>query len=377
MGEWMDRCVVAFIREKRDISELWKVRDPYLNQWILRRCGINRIENITMTDLIETFMHREGRDRCRYDRPQLATRTNEGLFDRKVSETCTARARRIFGECIRVEKASLMTPPQSPGLEANTTDDMEIDSQILDELLSNQSIYDRLRDNDKPGVGKLDFVLDRESSRIVYPIKDHLPNTTCLDKYDPKNPAQVLPPRRYTTREAMAVDSLVRLKEGIELDSEDEFDKYSEGEYYYDDEDEIMSVNKDLPKEKSPDQSGLGKDHGNGDGESEMWDFVPSNLHRSSGEGRESSVESEREEVIVPSPNYLAEPKTSGIEPSRERSPSSGPLTSKHFDFVLTPDASSQDPVSYPARAMEDGEVQMLGTSADLPQKANGRFILP
>ncbi|RPB11461.1 hypothetical protein P167DRAFT_575205 [Morchella conica CCBAS932] len=355
MGEWMDRCVVAFIREKRDISELWKVRDPYLNQWILRRCGINRTENVTMTDLIETFMHREGRDRCRYDRPQLATRTNEGLFDRKVSETCTARARRIFGECIRVEKASLMTPPQSPGLEANNTDDMEIDSQILDELLSNQSIYDRLRDNDKPGVGKLDFVLDH--------------------KYDPKNPAQVLPPRRYTTREAMAVDSLVRLKEGIELDSEDEFDKYSEGDYYYDDEDEIMSVDKDLLKEKSPDQSGSGKDHGNRelvDRESEMWDLVPSDPHRSSGEGRESSVESEREEVIVPSPNYLAEPKTSGVEPSRERSPSSGPLTSKHFDFVLTPDASSQDPVSYPARAMEDGEVQMLSTSPDLPQKANG-----
>lgn len=355
MGEWMDRCVIAFIREKRDISELWKVRDPYLNQWILRRCGINRTENVTMTDLIETFMHREGRDRCRYDRPQISTRTNEGLFDRRVNETYTARARRIFGECIRVEKASLMTPPQSPGLGPSNTDVTEIDSQILDEILSDQSIYDRLRDSDKPGVGKVNFVLDH--------------------KYDPKNPAQVLPPRRYTTREAMAVDSLVRLKEGIELDSEDEFDKYSDGDYYYDDEgDEIMS-DKDLSIERGPDQGASGNGDSNKDDierESERWERLVSNLRRNSGERRESSVESEREEVIMPCSNYLAEPKPSGTKPTRERSPSSGPLTSKHFDFVLTPDASSQVPVSYPASAVEDGEVQVLGTSPDLPRKENG-----
>lgn len=157
----MDRCVVAFIREKRNISELWKVRDPYLNQWVLRRCGVNRIENVTMTDLIETFMVREGRDRSRYDRPQLATRTNEGLFDRKVKETWTARARKLFGDYIRSKKDSLMTPPQSPGLEQNDTS-MQIDRNTLEGLLAHQSILDVIRENDKSGVGKLNFVLDCE-----------------------------------------------------------------------------------------------------------------------------------------------------------------------------------------------------------------------
>lgn len=161
MGEMMDRCVVAFIREKRDISQLWKVRDPYLNHWILTRCGVNRIDKVTMTDLIETFMPRirEGRDCSRYDRPQLASRTNEGFFDRKVRETWTARARKIFGDIVRNERDSLITPPQSPRLEENNIS-MEIDEQALEGILAHQSVLDLIRENDKRGVARMKFVSD-------------------------------------------------------------------------------------------------------------------------------------------------------------------------------------------------------------------------
>lgn len=166
MGEMMDRCVMAFIREKRDISQLWEVRDPYLNSWIFNKCGVNRIDQVTMTDLVENFMPqaREGRDCSSYDRPQVTSRTNQGLFDRNVKETCTARARKAFGDVVSREKDFLMTPPQSPKLEKNYTS-MEIDEQELEGILAHQSILDRIQGNDKPEVAKTKLVWDRKFLR--------------------------------------------------------------------------------------------------------------------------------------------------------------------------------------------------------------------
>lgn len=157
----MDRCIVAFIREKRDISQLWKVRDPYLNNWVLDKCGANRIDQITMTDLIENFMPRarEGRDCSSYDRPQVVSRTNLGFHDRSVMGTLTARARKIFGDVVSSEKDSLMTPPQSPKLEQNHTG-VEIDEQELEEILAHQSILDLIQRNDKPEVARAKLVWD-------------------------------------------------------------------------------------------------------------------------------------------------------------------------------------------------------------------------
>lgn len=163
MGEMMDRCVVAFIRENLDISQLWKARDPYLNSWILNKCGVNRIDQVTMTDLIENFMPRlrEGCNCSSYDRPQVASRTNQGLFDRNVRQTWTARARKIFGDIVNSEKDTLMTPPQSPKSEQTHTS-MEIDEQELEEILAHQSIIDRIQGNDKPGVARAELVWDRK-----------------------------------------------------------------------------------------------------------------------------------------------------------------------------------------------------------------------
>lgn len=169
MGEMMDRCVMAFIRENRDISQLWKARDPYLNSWILNKCGVNRIDQVTMTDLIENFMPqlREGRDCSRYDRPQVTSRTNQGLFDRNVRQTWTARARKIFGDIVSSEKDTLMTPPQSPKLEQAYTG-MEIDEQELEEILAHQSIIDRIQGNDKLEIARAELVWDRKSFYPMY-----------------------------------------------------------------------------------------------------------------------------------------------------------------------------------------------------------------
>lgn len=399
----MDHCVVAFIREKRDISQLWKVRDPYLNAWILNKCGVNRIDKVTMTDLIETFMPqvREGRDCSRYDRPQLASRTNEGFFDRKVRETWTARARKTFGDIIKNEKDTLMTPPQSPRLEQNDTD-MEIDEQALEELLEHQSILDIIRENDKREVARVKFVSDCKLIRLCsfFRLAMAGPATditlqcllsASLVKYDPKNPGHAPPPRRLTTREFMAIDTLKHLKEGLEFDSDDDSDEYSHYGDEYESNDEVMSVDEHLPNERKFDGPSSGNDYGNkdieGDGEGRLRVVAQVPKGRESLSSKrmrplsdDVDDESEKEEVLQPS--RMENPLQ---ERPRSRSPSSGPLTSKHFDFVMASETPPQSHISVEsARVMEGDRTQpqIFGTHPEYLEasihsgKINGRFIL-
>jgi len=67
-----------------------------------------------MTDLIENFMTREGRDRSVLDQLQIATRSNQGLYDRKVLETAAERHRRAFSTIILRELKGMEMPPVSP-----------------------------------------------------------------------------------------------------------------------------------------------------------------------------------------------------------------------------------------------------------------------
>jgi hypothetical protein len=112
--EMCERCVKQFLREGKEVSDLWKAQDPYLNEYVLYRCGLDNIEQVTMTDLIEKFIPREGRDRTVWDQPQIVTRTNQGLHDRKFRETATSRAKRVMSEIVSKELDGMVTPPESP-----------------------------------------------------------------------------------------------------------------------------------------------------------------------------------------------------------------------------------------------------------------------
>lgn len=382
IGEMMDRCVVAFIREKRDISHLWKVRDPYLNNWILNKCGVNRIDQVTMTDLVENFMPRarEGRDCSSYDRPQVVSRTNLGLFDRNVMRTLTARARKIFGDIVSNEKDSLMTPPQSPKLEHHIG--MEIDEQELEGILTHQSILDRIQGNDKPEISRAELVWDRKFLRFVLfflAMVGLVLTFTSSDKYNPKNPGHFLPSRGITTREFTAIDTLKHLREDIEF-SESDYSEYSD-EDDYDIDDEAMSVGENLPNQRIFDSSTSGSNHKNRNmaDDEERWLRVVAQIRKERGltSIRRQSLsddgdESEKEEEVH------------SLHESESRSPSSGPLTSKHFDFVLESEATSQSlaPIEL-ARAMKEsqGQPPMFDPRAGylepliLSGKTNGKFI--
>lgn len=103
-----ERCIQQFLHEESDISELWKVQDPYLNEFVLQMCGLDSLEQVTMTDLVETFIGRDGRDRTVWDRNQMATRSNQGLYDRSVIGTATARARKVASEVIHREVGDIV-----------------------------------------------------------------------------------------------------------------------------------------------------------------------------------------------------------------------------------------------------------------------------
>lgn len=109
-----ERTIQRFLREGHELSELWAVKDPYLNEHVLRRCKLDHVDQVTMTDLIENFMTREGRDRSVLDQPQIATRSNQGLYDRKVLETTAERHRRAFGAIVLRELNGVEMPPVSP-----------------------------------------------------------------------------------------------------------------------------------------------------------------------------------------------------------------------------------------------------------------------
>lgn len=203
----------------------------------------------------------------------------------------------------------------------------------------------------------------------------------------------------------MAVDSLARLKEGIEFGSDDESDEYSdEGDYGVDD--EVVSADEYLPNERRFDQVGgsvSGNDYGSrdtaddDDRESERWQRLVSNLQKQNRVTQGPSTDliskhglflgdgSVRGEAKVPTSRYPVA-RSSVIESSREedlrsRSPSSGPLTTKHFDFVLTSETPAQSPAPT-GPAETQAQRQIPDTCTDYPElsvrsgQTNGRFIL-
>lgn len=191
----------------------------------------------------------------------------------------------------------------------------------------------------------------------------------------------------------MAIDTLKHLKEGIEF-SESDFSEYSDEDEYeevgdeVDDEvdDEVVSADECLPSERRFGGSTSGNDYRNRDikNDEEKWlrVFAQARKEREGLSKRRRSLsdygddESEKEEEVQPSciENSLQ-------EQPRSRSPSSGPLTSKHFDFVLTSEAPSQSPTPIEStKSMEENQ-PTLTARADYPEplvcsgKANGRFI--
>ncbi|KAL0637027.1 hypothetical protein Q9L58_004009 [Maublancomyces gigas] len=315
-----------------------------------------------MTDLVENFMPRarEGRDCSSYDRPQVASRTNLGLFDRNVMGTLTARARKIFGDIVKNEKDSLITPPQSPKPEQNHTG-MEIDEQELEGILAHQSIIDRIQRNDKPEIARAELVWDH--------------------KYNPKNPGHFLPSRGITTREFTAIDTLKHLREDIEF-SESDYSEYSDDDYDIDE--EVMSVDENLPNQGIFNSSASGCNYRsrNMADDEEIWHQVVAQIRKE----RQGLISIHRQSLSDDGDESEKEEGVHSLHESGSRSPSSGPLTSKHFDFVLAPEATSQNiaPIEL-ARAMKEnqGQSPMFDPRAGYPEplilsgKTNGQGSYP
>lgn len=187
----------------------------------------------------------------------------------------------------------------------------------------------------------------------------------------------------------MAIDTLKHLKEGVEF-SDSDYSEYSDEDDYEVD-DEVVSVDEHLPDEGRFDSFTSGSDYRNQDmaDDEEKWLQVVAQVRKVRGgltlKRRRSLSDdgddgSEKEEEIQPSclENSLQ-------EQPRSRSPSSGPLTSKHFDFVLTSETPSQSPApTEPTRATKEiqGQPQMFGRADCLKPSihfgmTNGRFIGP
>lgn len=187
----------------------------------------------------------------------------------------------------------------------------------------------------------------------------------------------------------MAIETLRRLKEGTAFDSEDDSDEVSDYGEDYEADDEVISVDEHLPNERRFDGPASGNDYGNiniADDEEKWLRFVAqvrkergaltSKLVRSlSGNG--DDVSGKGEDI---QPSRIQDPLR---EQPRSRSPSSGPLTSKHFDFVLASDTASQSPAPVESiKAVEavQSQAPIFSTRADFPDpsihpgKTNGKF---
>ena len=90
--------------------------DPYLFKRVLDKTGLHNILEATRADLIEAFEETEGRDRSDFDFPQVRTRSNEGLYDRRVlpTETAMLRAKAALICC----QASVIDVSSSPSPES-------------------------------------------------------------------------------------------------------------------------------------------------------------------------------------------------------------------------------------------------------------------
>ncbi|KAG0640556.1 hypothetical protein HOY80DRAFT_884570 [Tuber brumale] len=202
--ELCEHTIQRFLREGHKLSELWAVKDPYLNEHVLRRCKLDHIDQVTMTDLIENFITHEGRDRSILDQPQIVTRSNQGLYDRKVLETTAERYRRAFSAIVLSELKGVEVPPVSPPpvgppeitqWEVSVSND---DSTAGDNSPSGAEVAlpENEGNSDVPTwTSGLQFVLDSQFSK--------------------NDPAQFPRPRRVTTREGWAIEALVQFRDGV------------------------------------------------------------------------------------------------------------------------------------------------------------------
>ncbi|CAZ82924.1 unnamed protein product [Tuber melanosporum] len=210
--ELCEHTIQRFLREGHELSELWAVKDPYLNEHVLRRCKLDHIDEVTMTDLIENFITREGRNRSILDQPQIVTRSNQGLYDRKVLETTAERYRRAFSAIVLSELKGVEAPPVSPppvgppeitqwGVSVSNDESTAGDNSPSG---TEAALPDNEENSDGPTrTSGLQFVLDSRFSK--------------------SDPAQFPRPRKVTTREGWAVEALVQFRDGVtELSLEDE-----------------------------------------------------------------------------------------------------------------------------------------------------------
>ncbi|RPB05612.1 hypothetical protein L873DRAFT_1824913 [Choiromyces venosus 120613-1] len=201
--ELCERAIQRFLREGHKLSELWAVKDPYLNEHVLRRCKLDHIDQVTMTDLVENFITREGRDYSVLDQPQIVTRSNQGLYDRKVLETIGGRYRRLCGAVVLRDLEGMETPPVSAppvGPPKTTHWDVSVsneESSVGDCSPSGAEVAPPDNEGNPNGLtwtSGLQYVLD---SRL-----------------DQSDPAQFSRPRRVTTREGWAMEALIQFSNG-------------------------------------------------------------------------------------------------------------------------------------------------------------------
>lgn len=93
----MDHCIQDFIREEHSIADFFRIAHPDLILYACEKCGVEVPRKLTTYDLIHFFNPLGGRNRTKYDSPQIVTRTNQGLHDRKFLMTKGARARYMCG----------------------------------------------------------------------------------------------------------------------------------------------------------------------------------------------------------------------------------------------------------------------------------------
>jgi hypothetical protein len=102
----VDDAIRSFIREGLPIEELLKTSDPYLFQRILDKTRLGSMKEITRADLVESFESGSGRDRSGFDFPQVKTRSNQGLHDRKVLPTAGAVLREKVSKYYYIESTT-------------------------------------------------------------------------------------------------------------------------------------------------------------------------------------------------------------------------------------------------------------------------------
>ncbi|CUS06950.1 unnamed protein product [Tuber aestivum] len=210
--ELCEHTIQRFLREGHELSELWAVEDPYLNEHVLRRCNLDHIDQVTMTDLVENFITRGGRDRSVFDRPQIATRSNQGLYDRKVLETSAERCKRAGGAVSSgLGTPAVSPPPMRPQEPAQRENSISNEKSAAGENSSSGANAAQPDDegslNGFAWTSGLQFVLDCMTPADI----------------DQSDPAQFSRPRRVTTREGLAMEALVQFRNGVtELSPEGE-----------------------------------------------------------------------------------------------------------------------------------------------------------